>query len=174
MNTATRDYPAGDLRVGDADRDQALSELSEAFQSGRITASEFDQRSQQALDARTGDELTLLLADLPHDRGGAEPAVPRKAHCAIAARIVAGTSAAAATSLGALALTNALSHPAPRHYDRQLAQQVLAHLGLKVTLPQPPPAPGFDWVGTITPAAIAVLLVAVVIVALRFARCTND
>ena len=38
MNTATRDYPVGDLRVCDADRDRALCELSEAFQLGRITA----------------------------------------------------------------------------------------------------------------------------------------
>jgi hypothetical protein len=174
MNTVTRNYPAGDLRVGDADRDRALSELSEAFQTGRITSSEFDQRSQRALDARTGDELTALLADLPHDSACAEAAVPGNAHRALAAWIVAGTSAAAATSLAAVALTNALSHPAPRRYDRQLAQQVLAHLGLKVKLPPPPPVPGFDWVGTITPAAIAVVLVAVMIVALRVARCTND
>jgi len=170
MNTATRDYPAGDLRVSDADRDRALRELSEAFEAGRITGGEFDQRSQQALCARTGEELTVLLADLPHNRAGAEASVPCRARRALAAWMVAGTSAAAATSLAAVAVSNALSHPAPRHYDRQLAQQVLAHLGLKVTLPPPPPAPGFDWVGTITPAAIAVLLVAVIIVALRVAR----
>jgi hypothetical protein len=170
MNTVTRNYPAGDLRVSDADRDQALGELSDAFEAGRITAGEFDQRSQQALGARTGDELTGLLADLPHGRACAEPTVPQRAHRALAAFAVAGASAAAATSLAAVALTNALSHPAPRHYDRQLAQQVLAHLGLKVTLPPPPPAPGFDWVGTITPAAIAVLLVMVVFVALHVAR----
>jgi hypothetical protein len=69
--TATRDYPPGDLRVSDADRDRALSELSEAFQVGRITAGEFDQRSGQALRARTGKELTGLLADLPLDRAPA-------------------------------------------------------------------------------------------------------
>ena len=170
MNTATRDYPAGDLRVCDADRDRALCELSEAFQAGRITAGEFDQRSQQALAARTGKELTVLLADLPYDRACAEATVPRKAHRGLAAWIVIGTSAAAATSLAALAVTNALSHPARQHYDRQLAQQVLARLGLKVPLPPPPPAPGFDWAGTITPAAIAVLLVAVIIVVVRVAR----
>jgi uncharacterized membrane protein len=63
MNTAIRNYPAGDLRVSDADRDRALRELSEAFQAGRITADEFDARSEQALGARTGKELTCLLAD---------------------------------------------------------------------------------------------------------------
>ena len=41
MQTATRNFPSGDLRVSDADRDRAVSELSEAFQAGRITAEEF-------------------------------------------------------------------------------------------------------------------------------------
>jgi DUF1707 SHOCT-like domain len=166
----TRDYPAGDLRVCDADRDRALCELSEAFQAGRITADEFDERSQQALSARTGKELTALLDDLPHDHARAEAMAPPQAHRLLATWTVVGTSAAAATSLAALAITNALSHPAPRHYDRRLAEEVLARMGLKVPLPPPPPAPGFDWVGTITPAAIAVLLVAVIIVVLRVAR----
>src|SRR3984885_5767856 len=173
MNTATRDYPAGGLRVCDADRDRALCDLSEAFQAGRITAGEFDQRSQQALAARTGKELTALLADLPHDRARVQATGPAKAHRQLAAWTVIGTSAAAAPSLAALAITNALSHPAPQHYDRRLAEEVLARMGLKVPLPPPPPAPGFDWAGTITPAAIAVLLVAVIIVVLHAARTSQ-
>ena len=68
MQTATRNFPPGDLRVSDADRDRAGSGLSEAFQAGRITAEEFGQRTGQALAARTGKELTALLADLPLDR----------------------------------------------------------------------------------------------------------
>jgi hypothetical protein len=173
MNTATRDYPPGDLRVGDADRDRALCELSEAFQAGRITADEFDQRSQQALGAHTGKELTALLADLPHDHARADIIAPGKAHRELASWIVIGTSAAAATSLAALAVTNAVSHPARQHYDRQLAAEILARMGLKVPLPPPPPVPGFDWAGTITPAAIAVLLVVVIIVVLRVARTSQ-
>jgi len=66
VDPAARDYyPSGDLRVSDADRDLALSELSEALRAGRITADEFDERSGQVLGARTGKELTALLADLP-------------------------------------------------------------------------------------------------------------
>ncbi len=170
MNMATRDYPAGDLRVCDADRDRALRELSEAFQVGRITADEFDQRSEQALGARTGKELAALLADLPRDRARADTASPWPARPELAARIVIGASAAAATSLAALAVTNALSHAAPNHYNRELAREILARMGLKVTLPPVPPAPGFDWAGTITPAAIALLLVAVIIVVRHAAR----
>jgi hypothetical protein len=173
MNTATRNYPAGDLRVSDADRDRALGELSRAFQAGRITAAELDQRSGQALGARTGNELAALLADLPQDRAWADTTALRQARRAIASRIVIGASAAAATSLAALAVTNAVSDPAPAHYNRALAREILARMGLKVPIPPPPPAPGFDWAGTITPAAIAVLLLAVIIVVLRVARTSR-
>lgn len=166
MNTATRDYPAGDLRVSDADRDRALRELSEAFQAGRITADEFDQRSGQALGARTGGELTVLLADLPLDRARAGPAALRRARPELATRIVIGVSGAAAAALAALAVTNALSYGAGLRHHRELASEVLARTGLKVALP---PAEGFDWAGTITPAAIAVLLT-VIIVVLRVVR----
>jgi hypothetical protein len=68
VDTVTLAYPAGDLRVSDADRDRAISELSEHFQAGRLTAGEFDERSGQALQARTGKELAVLFADLPRDR----------------------------------------------------------------------------------------------------------
>jgi len=84
MTTAARDYPAGSLRVCDADRDRALSQLSEAFQAGRITVGELDARSGQALSARTGEELTVLLADLPHDRPAARRAPIKPAHRAVA------------------------------------------------------------------------------------------
>jgi len=173
MNTATRDYPAGDLRVSDADRDRALRELSQAFEAGRITSAEFDQRSGQALDARTGNELTVLLADLPGDRASADTTALCQCRRQLASLIVIGASAAAATSLAGLAVTNALSHPAPAHYDRALAREILGRMGLKVPIPPPPPAPGFDWAGTITPAAIAVLLVAVIIVVLHVARTSR-
>jgi Domain of unknown function (DUF1707) len=65
VDSATRNYPPGDLRVSDADRDRAVAELSEHFEAGRITADELDERTGRALRARTGKELTDLLADLP-------------------------------------------------------------------------------------------------------------
>jgi hypothetical protein len=158
---AARNYPPGSLRVSDADRDRAVSELSEAFQAGRITADEFDQRSARALCARTGEELASLLEDLPLDRAPATGAAAvERAHRAIAARIAAGASAAAATALAALALANGLSS-GPDPAKRELARQILAREGLSVPLPPPP---GFDWAGTVTPAVIAVLLIAVIIV----------
>jgi hypothetical protein len=65
MDAATRQYAPGDLRVSDADRDRAVAELSEHFQAGRLTLEEFDERSGQALQAKTARDLTGLFADLP-------------------------------------------------------------------------------------------------------------
>lgn len=65
MNSTSRSYPPGDLRVSDSDRDAALAELSEHFQAGRLTAAELDDRAGRALAARTGRELDDLMSDLP-------------------------------------------------------------------------------------------------------------
>jgi len=53
------------MRASDSDRDTVVSDLSEHFQAGRLTAGEFDQRMGRALAARTWGELKDLLADLP-------------------------------------------------------------------------------------------------------------
>jgi hypothetical protein len=63
--TAASSFPPGGLRVSDADRDRAISELSDHFQAGRLTAEEMDERSGLALRARTGNDLKALLDDLP-------------------------------------------------------------------------------------------------------------
>ncbi len=65
MNNQTGSYPRADIRVSDAERDQAVAELGEHFQSGRLTQEEFDDRSGRALQARTGRDLTALFSDLP-------------------------------------------------------------------------------------------------------------
>jgi Domain of unknown function (DUF1707) len=166
MNTTARDYPAGSLRVSDADRDRALSELSEAFQAGRITAGELDQRSGQALSARTGEELAVLVADLPHDRPAAKRALIKPAHRAIGARVTMGASAVTAATLCAVSISSALSY-APktlqqREFAQRVAEQVLARQGISVSVPLPA-NPGFDWAGTITPAVIALLLIGLII-----------
>jgi hypothetical protein len=162
MAADARGFPRGDLRVSDADRDRALSELTEAFQAGRITADEFDQRSGQALGARTGKQLTALLADLPVDRAPADTTARPRADRALiaigASRIAIGASVAAAC-FAAVAISNALSH-GPSLQQRELTREIFARHGLAVPLP---PSAGFDWAGTITPAAIAVLLVMLVI-----------
>lgn len=53
------------IRASDADRDQVLAQLSIHYQAGRLTTDEFDERSSQALAARTMGDLAGLLTDLP-------------------------------------------------------------------------------------------------------------
>jgi hypothetical protein len=128
MDEVGRSFPLGDLRVSDADRDRAQSELSKAFQVGRITADEFDQRSGQALRARTGKELSALLADLPLDIPRAtRTTVAEPRNHAFAARSVMGASALAAALLFARTVTDTLS---PGHY----LGDTLAPAGIAVLL----------------------------------------
>jgi hypothetical protein len=162
VDTAASDYPRGDLRVSDADRDRALCELSMAFQAGRITADELEQRSGQVLGARTGKELTAPLADLPLTRSpavrvtGLEPG-----HRALSTGLTFAAGGAA-IYLAAVAAGNALSH-GPSLQQREIFRQFAVRQGLPVP-PGFPPSPGFDWAGTITPGAVAVLLVVLIIV----------
>jgi hypothetical protein len=170
MDRAGWNYPSGDFRVSDADRDRAVSELSEAFQAGRITAEEFDQRSGQALGARTGKELTVLLADLPVEGAlAARTTAQERAHRVLATRVAIGASAAAAFVFAAASAAAALS-TGPSIREQELMRGVMARRGLPVP-PGFPASPGFNWAGTITPAAVAVLLVLLIIyLRLRLAR----
>lgn len=54
-----------EMRVGDSERDETASQLSEHFAAGRLDHSEFAERTEQALSARTRGELDLVLNDLP-------------------------------------------------------------------------------------------------------------
>ena len=72
MDTPTGDFQRSAIRVSDVERDQAVAELSEHYQAGRLTLEEFDDRSSQALRARTGSDLDGLFTDLPK---GAAPSV---------------------------------------------------------------------------------------------------
>ena len=60
-----RGFPTGSLRVSDADRDAALTELSQHFEAGRLTSEELDERTGRILAARTGTDLESQLTDLP-------------------------------------------------------------------------------------------------------------
>jgi hypothetical protein len=159
-DSASRGFPPGDLRVSDADRDRALCELSEAFQVGRITADEFDQRSGQALGARTGKELTALLADLPLVRPPAAAGTALdQALRVLGARRVMVASALAAATFAAVAAANALSS-GPTLAQREFMQRMAARQGIAIPLP---PSPGFNWPGTIAPAVVAVLFVLLIL-----------
>jgi hypothetical protein len=68
--------PSGTLRVSDADRDQAIAELSVHFQAGRLTVEELDDRTGRALAARTSGELADLFTDLPRQKASVPSAAP--------------------------------------------------------------------------------------------------
>jgi Domain of unknown function (DUF1707) len=150
-------YPTGDVRVSDADRDQALSELGTAFRAGRLTADEFDERSAQTLRSRTGSELTALLTDLPVEhlalvtRTTATAIVPARRAMAARVSAVAGVGAfcfATAAAVAAISAGPSLSQEESEAVSRGLPPPVF-----------PSSWPGFNWIGTLTPAAVAVVLV---------------
>ena len=60
--------PATPLRIGDLERDRAVSDLGDHFAAGRLTREEFDERADQAMQARFSSELDPLFADLPQSQ----------------------------------------------------------------------------------------------------------
>ena len=73
METPARGFPRGPIRVSDAERDAAVAELSQHYQTGRLTVDEFNDRSGRALEATTGDQLHALFDDLPPASAGSPP-----------------------------------------------------------------------------------------------------
>ncbi len=53
------------LRIGDADRERAASDLGEHFAHGRLTHDEYDERLDAIWTARTAADLAPLFEDLP-------------------------------------------------------------------------------------------------------------
>ena len=52
-------------RVGDAEREQAMSLLAQHYADGRLEHEEYDERLDAVWTARTRADLALLFADLP-------------------------------------------------------------------------------------------------------------
>ena len=70
-----------DLRIGDAERDVAMTQLREHFVAGRLTFDELTERIDAALIAKTQRQIDRLTADLPRPPrparpSGSEPALP--------------------------------------------------------------------------------------------------
>jgi hypothetical protein len=66
--------PGGPIRIGDKEREDAVRRLGEHYEAGRLTAEEHSERVDQALQAKTADDLAALFSDLPRaQRAGAEP-----------------------------------------------------------------------------------------------------
>jgi hypothetical protein len=54
-----------DLRVSDQERDLAAQALRDHFAAGRLTEDELNERVESAYEAKTQQQLDLLLSDLP-------------------------------------------------------------------------------------------------------------
>ena len=70
--------PATPIRIGDAERDEAVSALGDHFAAGRLSRDELDQRIDQAMQAKFSTDLDPLFADLPKaepDQVGPAPRV---------------------------------------------------------------------------------------------------
>src|SRR6478752_7663505 len=68
--------PPTPIRIGDAERDEAVSALGDHFAAGRLNREELDERIDQAMQAKFTTDLRPLFADLP---GAAEPPAGRPA-----------------------------------------------------------------------------------------------
>ncbi|MGA8995213.1 MAG: DUF1707 domain-containing protein [Nocardioidaceae bacterium] len=67
-----------EVRIGDAEREGAVSALSEHYAAGRLTKEEFDERSDRAWASRTAAGLWPLFEDLPgSSRSTPTPPEPR-------------------------------------------------------------------------------------------------
>ncbi|GAB4583438.1 DUF1707 SHOCT-like domain-containing protein [Nocardia sp. IFM 10818] len=54
-----------EIRIGTAEREEAMQRLSEHFAAGRLSVAEFDERSAIVSAARTRGDLASVFADLP-------------------------------------------------------------------------------------------------------------
>ena len=88
------------LRIGDAERDAAATDLGEHYAAGRLTLDELNERLDAVFSAKTHGQLTRIMADLPGPgrfswrtaahgaapRAGWDPAVFPYAHLGMAGR----------------------------------------------------------------------------------------
>jgi hypothetical protein len=99
--------------AGDADREQVVEALKEAFVQGRLTRDEFGARAGGALAARTLAELAALTADIPGGPDAAKlarPAVPARRWPL--AKATAGSGACLALAFGLILFAANVLDPA--------------------------------------------------------------
>lgn len=65
-----------EIRVGDAERSDALDRLGTLFADGYLDVGEFEERTGQAAVARTHGELSVLFDDLPAEPAALEKRTP--------------------------------------------------------------------------------------------------
>ena len=119
------------IRASDADREGMADLLRRHHLEGRLDTSEFQERLERSLQARTLGELRVLAVDLPGDDAGRHPRRVPGLRSRTASRL-----AVAATVLTALLIASALA-------QRPLFFGVVPFLFLWLR--------GFWWRGRLTP-----------------------
>jgi hypothetical protein len=66
----------GSLRIGDVEREQAISQLQEHTAAGRLDLDEFEERMGHVTAARTAADLDAVMADLPRSPQPLPPKPP--------------------------------------------------------------------------------------------------
>jgi Flp pilus assembly protein TadB len=95
------------IRIGDAEREAAISSLASHFAEGRLTQVEHEERMALALNAKTGRDLDVLFADLPR-RGDATPATRRPPRGLRIERLMQPLFVAAVLVIGIFVILNLL------------------------------------------------------------------
>jgi hypothetical protein len=67
-----------ELRIGDEERERAVTALGEHYAAGRLTKEEYDERAAAAWVARTESGLRPLFVDLPAPHGLVTPKQPQR------------------------------------------------------------------------------------------------
>lgn len=62
------EYQPSDIRVSDAEREEALAKLGEHMSAGRLDIDEYGERSARVATAKTRGELLSLFGDLPEPK----------------------------------------------------------------------------------------------------------
>lgn len=84
-------HPGAAVRIGDAERDAAISALADHYAAGRLTKDEYDERADRVNAARFDDDIAPVFADLPSAapaRGVARPVTSRTRRRALAAPLM--------------------------------------------------------------------------------------
>jgi hypothetical protein len=58
------------VRIGDAERDEAAQALGDHFSAGRLDREEYDERLEAVFAARVGSDLSAVFRDLPAPHPG--------------------------------------------------------------------------------------------------------
>jgi uncharacterized membrane protein len=91
-NGQRRGVAKASLRASDADRDQAIEVLKNAFTEGRLSQDEYNDRMSRTYASKTYGELAAVTSDLPASYPEAPPAYRNRVNSMAVASLVCGVA----------------------------------------------------------------------------------